>query len=126
MANNFNFIDFYICYPGHPMFKLAELIEDDVIRVIIQKYEMIIFTNKGEVLGEPNFGANLTELLHETRLSAESIEGEIMAQIADYIPEVDSVPYELFVEFFEDPERYQEYMVINFTVSDYQVYATVS
>ena len=126
MANNFNFIDFYICYPGHPMFKLAELIEDDVIRVIIQKYEMIIFTNKGEVLGEPNFGADLTLLLHETRLSAESIEGDIRAQIVDYIPEIDQVGYELSVEFFDDPERYQEYMVINFTISDYQVYATVS
>ena len=123
---NFNFIDLYICYPGHPMFKLAELIEDDVIRVIIQKYEMIIFTNKGEVLGEPNFGADLTLLLHETRLSAESIEGDIRAQIVDYIPEIDQVGYELSVEFFDDPERYQEYMVINFTISDYQVYATVS
>lgn len=126
MSNNFNFIDFYICYPGHPMFRELELIEDDVIRVIIQKYEMIIFTNKGEVLAEPNLGANLTELLHETRLSSEAIEGEIMAQIADYIPEVDSVPYQLSVEFFEDPERYQEYMVINFEVADYQIYATVS
>lgn len=108
------------------MFRELELIEDDVIRVIIQKYEMIIFTNKGEVLAEPNLGANLTELLHETRLSSEAIEGEIMAQIADYIPEVDSVPYQLSVEFFEDPERYQEYMVINFEVADYQIYATVS
>ena len=108
------------------MFRELELIEDDVIRVIIQKYEMIIFTNKGEVLSEPNLGANLTELLHETRLSSEAIEGEIMAQIADYIPEVDSVPYQLSVEFFEDPERYQEYMVINFEVADYQIYATVS
>jgi len=123
---NFNFIDFYICYPGHPMFRELELIEDDVIRVIIQKYEMIIFTNKGEVLAEPNLGANLNELLHETRLSSEAIEGEIMAQIADYIPEVDSVSYQLSVEFFEDPERYQEYMVINFEVADYQIYATVS
>lgn len=123
---NFSFIDFYICYPGHPMFRNAEVIEDDVVKVIIQKYEMIIFTNKGEVLGEPNFGASLTELLHETRLSAESIEGDIRAQIADYIPEIDQVGYELSVEFFDDPERHQEYMVINFTIADYQVYATVS
>lgn len=123
---NFNFIDFYICYPGHPMFKNTELIEDDVVKVIVQKYEMIIFTNKGEVLGEPNFGADLTLLLHETKLSAESVEGDIRAQIADYIPEIDSIGYELSVEFFDDPERHQEYMVINFTIADYQVYATVS
>lgn len=127
MANyNFNFIDFYICYPGHPMFRNAELIEDDVVKVIVQKYEMIIFTNKGEVLGEPNFGADLILLLHETRLSAESVEGGIRAQIADYIPEIDSIGYDLSVEFFDDPEKHQEYMVINFTINDYEIFTTVS
>jgi hypothetical protein len=126
MASNFNFIDFYIHYPGHPDYIPLELIEDDVVKVIIQKYEMIIFTNKGEVLGEPNFGGNLTELLHETKLSSESVQGELMAQVADYIPEIDSLAYELIVNFYDDPENYQEYMEIIFTINDYQVYATIT
>ena len=126
MASNFNFIDFYIRYPGHPDYIPLELIEDDVVKVIIQKYEMILFTNKGEVLGEPNFGGDLTLLLHETKLSSESIQGELMAQIADYIPEIDNMNYELVVNFYDDPERYQEYMEINFTINGYQVYATIS
>ena len=123
---NFNFIDFYIRYPGHPDYIPLELIEDDVVKVIIQKYEMILFTNKGEVLGEPNFGGDLTLLLHETKLSSESIQGDLMAQIADYIPEIDSMNYELVVNFYDDPERYQEYMEINFTINGYEVYATIS
>ncbi len=122
---NVNFIDFYISYPGHPRFVESEVIEDDIIRVIVQKYEMIIFTNKGDLLGEPNFGGDLTLLLHETRLSSESIEGNLRAQIADYIPEIDGIDYELSVEFFDDMERFQEYMVINFTIRDYSVYASV-
>ena len=126
MINNFNFIDFYIHYPGHPNYIPLELIEDDVVKVIIQKYEMIIFTNKGEVFGEPNFGGNLTELLHETKLSSESIQGDLMAQIADYIPEIDKLTYELFVNFYDDPERYQEYMEIIFTINGYEVYATIT
>lgn len=121
-----NFIDFYIGYPGHPRFRIPEIIEDDVIRVIVQKYEMIIFTNKGELLGDPNFGADLPNLLHETRLSAEAIEGDIRAQIADYIEEIDGIDYELQVQIFEDPERYQEFMVINFKIKDYEVYASVT
>lgn len=124
--SNFNFIDFYIGYPGHPRFRNAEIIEDEVVRVIIQKYEMILFTNKGELLGDPNFGANLTALLHETRVSAETVEAEIRAQISDYISELDTIDYELRVEFFADPERYQEYMVINFTVSGFDIVATVT
>lgn len=121
----FNFIDFYIGYPGHPNFRTLDLIEDDVVRVIIQKYEMVLFTNKGELLGDPNFGANLVELLHETRLSAEAVEADIRAQIADYIPELENIEYELVVEFVEDPERFQEVMLINFSISGYQVYASV-
>lgn len=121
-----NFIDFYIGYPGHPRFTSPEMIEDDVIRVIIQKYEMILFTNKGELLGDPNFGADLPVLLHETRLSAESIESDINSQIIEYINEIDGINYELTVDFGEDPENYQEYMVIWFKISDYEVYASVT
>ena len=97
-----------------------------MVKVIIQKYEMILFTNKGEVLGEPNFGGDLTLLLHETKLSSESIQGDLMAQIADYIPEIDKMSYELTVNFYDDPERYQEYMEVNFTINGYEVYATIS
>lgn len=121
-----NFIDFYIGYPGHPRFREPEIIEDDVIRVVIQKYEMIIFTNKGELLGDPNFGADLPALLHQTRLSAEAIEADIISQITEYISEIDGIEYELTVEFGEDPERYQEYMVIWFKINDYEVYASVT
>ena len=120
-----NFTDFYIKYPGHPRFTDLTYIEDDVIRVIIQKYEMILFTNKGELLGDPNFGADLTTLLHETMLSNTAIEGDIRAQIADYIPELDNVNYQLTVEINQDPDNFQEYMYIFFTVNDYEVYARV-
>ena len=41
-----NFVDFYIEYPGHPRFVEGRIIEDDIIRVIVQKYEVLIFTNK--------------------------------------------------------------------------------
>lgn len=121
----FSFIDFYIGYEGHPRFKNLELIEDDIVRVIIQKYEMVLFTNKGELLGDPNFGANLTELLHETRVSAEAVESDIRSQIADYIEELEGIDYELNIEFLEDPENFQEVMIINFTVAGYEVYANV-
>ena len=119
------FEDFYIGYKGHHRYESPKFIEDDVIRIIIQKYEMLIFTNKGDLLGNPHFGADLTSLLHETRLSTESIEQDIRAQIADYLPEIDQIPYDLTVNIYEDPERFQEWMEILFQIRDYEVYATV-
>lgn len=122
---NFNFTDFYIGYPGHPRFRDPGVIEDDIIRVVIQKYEMLLFTNKGEVFGDLNFGMDLEELLFETKLSAESIEAMINSQITEYISEVANTNYTLTVSFFEDPERYQDYMEILFNIKDYEVYTVV-
>jgi hypothetical protein len=124
--SNFNFIDFYIGYPGHPRYQSSELIEDDLLRVIVQKYEVIIFTNKGDVLGQPDLGANLLELLYETRYDGPTIEENIRGQIQQYIPELNGVDYLLTVEFFEDPGRFQEYMVINFQISDLVVDVTIT
>jgi hypothetical protein len=122
----FDFTDFYIEYPGHPRFNDAQIIEDDLVRVVLQKWEMMIFTNKGELLFEPDFGGDLPKYLHETRLSAETISTELRQQVNKYIPELDSITYELQVTFYEDPERYQEYMEILFQIADYNVYAVIT
>jgi hypothetical protein len=122
----FDFSDFYIIYPGHPRFNNTQLIEDDVIRVIIQKWELMVFTNRGELFCDPEFGGDLPKYLHETRLSAETIEAELRQQVRTYITELESINYTLQVNFYEDPERYQEYMEINFQIADYEVYAVVT
>lgn len=124
MAKDFK--DFYISYNGHPRFEENKIAEDDPINVIMQKYEMLILTNKGEVFGMPDFGCNLEEYLHETRLSAEVIEDDIKSQVNMFIPEAVFMNYELTVNIYEDPERYQEWMEIIFRISDFEVYAAIS
>jgi hypothetical protein len=120
-----DFSDFYIKYRGQPRYKPLELVEDDVIRVIIQKYEMILFTIKGEVLGEPDFGANLDELLFETTVSAEFVEDTIYEQLQNYVPEILGTSFTLDVEFAEDPENYQRFMFVNLKVGDYDIVAKI-
>ena len=82
----FDFSDFYIQYEGVPKYNSAELVEDDLIRVIIQKYQLILFTIKGEVLGDPDFGANLDELLYETTVSEAFVRDIIQDQLQTYVP----------------------------------------
>jgi hypothetical protein len=123
---NFNFTDFYLGYPGHPRFRDLDLIEDDVIRVIVQKWEMILFTNKGEVFFDTEFGGDLPYYLHQTRLSSDSIKNDLKNQIGSYIPEINGIEYILEVSFFEDPERYQEYMEVFFQIKDLDVYLVVA
>ena len=123
---NFNFSDFYLGYPGHPRFREKELIEDDVIAVIVQKWEMILFTNKGEVFGDLEFGGDLQYYLNETRLSSDSIRDDLNNQISIYIPEINGIPYTLEVSFFDDPERFQECMEIYFQIKDLDVYLVIA
>jgi hypothetical protein len=117
----FDFTDFYIKYEGVPKYNSSELVEDDIIRVIIQKYELILFTIKGEVLGDPNFGANLDELLYETTVSEEFVKNTIQEQLIDYVPEIMGISFDVQVVFVQDPENYQDMMFINLTVADYDI-----
>lgn len=121
----FDFRDFYIGYEGHPKFTINKIIVDDIIRVIIQKYEMLIFTNKGDVLGDPNLGCDLVNLLHQTKISSFAVKNIIIEQINTYIQELKDTNYSLEVIFQEDPNNYQNIMIINFTLSEYEVSAII-
>lgn len=120
-----DYIDFYIKSPNHPKFNDTTLIEDDLIRVIIQKYEMIILTNKGDVFGDPNFGASLEELLNQTKVSDRFVKDEINNQIYEYIPEISSVNYELDVKFIKDVNMIYEIMLVRFKISEFEVYTEI-
>lgn len=124
--NAYDFTDFYILYKGHPRWDKKKLIEDEPIQVIIQKYEMILFTNKGEVYGDPDIGADLLHLLHSTKVSGDYVKDIINEQILKYIPELLNTDYTLQVTFMQDPENYQDMMFINMEVSDYSIIATIS
>lgn len=121
----FDFTDFYVLYRGHPRYRNGEVIESEIIDVIIQKYEVMLFTNRGEVLGAPDFGANLLELLYQTKVSALTVKDRIEEQIQDYIPELFQTNYSLNVVFVQDPENYQDIMFVNLRLADRDVYAQI-
>ena len=120
-----DYIDFYIKSPNHPKFNDTSLIEDDLIRVIIQKYEMIILTNKGDVFGDPNFGASLEELLNQTKVSDRYVKDEINNQIYEYIPEISSINYVLDFMFVKDVNMIYEIMIVKFKISEFEVYTEI-
>lgn len=120
-----DFKDFYISYQGHPRFERKKLEEGDPINVILQKFEMLLLTSKGDIYGFPDFGCNLEEYLFETKLSADFIRGEINAQIIEYINEMTGIDYILEVNIYDDPERFQEWMEVVLKIADYEVYAAI-
>lgn len=121
-----NFKDFYIGYKSHPKFTINKIIEDDIIQVIVQKYETLVFSNKGDLLGDPNFGCDLQKILFQTRLSANNVKKIVIEQIEDYIPEILNIEYSLDIKFVNDSENYQDIMIIEFEISGYTVSAVIS
>jgi phage baseplate assembly protein W len=85
--------NFYIKYKGHPKFQENRIIVDENLDTIIDKIEMILFTNKGEVFGDSNFGADIELNLWSSNISADKIKVEVMNQIKTYIPELSPSSY---------------------------------
>ena len=73
--------------PDDPNYKADQIEVTDPLEACIGKIKMLIFTRKGEVLGDSSFGLDLESLVYELNLSEESIKKEIQDNIRAYIPE---------------------------------------
>ena len=66
---------------------------------------MIIFTKKGEVLGDPNFGLSLEELLFEFGLNTQQLNKAFYGQLQSYVPDTKNMPVKIEVSFAEGTVR---------------------
>lgn len=60
-------------------------VENEVAQLMTQ-IETMLFTDRGTVLGNPNFGASLESLIYELNANGEQIKGIINEQMDMYIP----------------------------------------
>ena len=111
--------DLVIRYPGHPKYELGRIVEDDDVEVIVQKLEMILFTNQGEVLGDINIGVNLEYYLWQTRVSTGTLKKKVDEQISTYIPELVDLGYTLTVNVFEGTLR--DILYLDFVIKGYNI-----
>lgn len=109
--------DLYIKYDGHPRFHSNKILESDVIETIVQKLEVVLFTNKGDVYGEPQLGCNIEYLLWETKIPVSEIKKNISRQIDIYIPELNELGYDFNIELYEG--SYRDILYLNFKIKGY-------
>ena len=110
--------DLVIRYDGHPKYEVNRIIEDDEIEVIVQKLEMLLFTNSGEVIGDP-LGANLEYYLWQTRVSTQTLRRKIEDQIFTYIPELLKLGYDLSVDVYSGEAR--DILYLSFVIKGYNI-----
>jgi len=114
--------DFTIRWDGHQKYIEGKLYEDNLIEVIVQKIEMILFTKQGEVYGEDGdgLGANIEYYLWETKISNEIIKSKIVHQINKYIQELNIIGYELDIKIL--PGTFRDILEINVFVKGYNLF----
>lgn len=77
--------DIYAIPEEEPRFKENVLEITGELDEIIQQVDMILFTNKGDVLCMPEFGCNLGRYLFETTYNETLVKQIIMDQIQSFI-----------------------------------------
>jgi hypothetical protein len=89
--------DFYIKDKKDPNFVDTQIEASSFIDTVISKIYMILLTNKGDILGNPNFGADIPKYLWKTKFSSSTITNNIKDQFSLYIPELASSDYKISV-----------------------------
>jgi hypothetical protein len=111
--------DFYTRTDGDAKYEDDRLEISDDLESAVQQIKMTLFTNKGEVLGEPDFGLNIEKYLFEYSIDSDAIAKEASMQINKYANEltkrsitVDSMMYpdsvserDIFVLLINLPEQ---------------------
>lgn len=89
--------DLYIKHESDPGFKDDTVENVTFVDTVVAKIYMILFTNKGDVLGDLDFGADITTYLWNTSFPSSTIKDSITEQIDRYIPELTKSDYTINV-----------------------------
>ena len=79
--------DFYMRSENDPKFRPDQIEVYDEIESCINQIKMTLLTNKGEVLGEPNFGLQVERYLFDFELDPFKLAEDANSQIDQYVTE---------------------------------------
>lgn len=92
-------VDLYFKLPDDKVFDPNALEETSSVEIFLQNLDMIMTTKKGSVLGDPDFGLSLDQYLWSFSGGSGTIKQEILQQIAQYVENVENIPYDIDVNF---------------------------
>lgn len=82
-----NLRDFYIKRQVDPAFNATQVEVYDETESLLQQLRMTLYTKKGEVLGEPDFGIEVEKYLFEFTIDPFKLTKEASGQINKYVGE---------------------------------------
>jgi len=79
-------MELYVKYVGDPNYDPNQVHNENEIQQLITQIETTLFTNRAEVLGSPDFGCNLEDMIYSLGLNEQQIKTTIESQIRSYCP----------------------------------------
>lgn len=113
-------MEFYIRDVGDPNFDQDKLEATSEIAQLLTQIETLLFTRRGDVMGDPGFGANLDDLVYSLRYNDRMIESTIEDQLETYVPLSRKYNTRVSVDFTEEVDRHLLFVNIDID-SKYQV-----
>jgi hypothetical protein len=98
-------MEFYIKNIEDPSFNFNTLQIDEELGMLLTQIEMCLFTKKGDVLGDVNFGANLEDYVYSFMFNDSMLKNVISQQFNDYIPLAKKYNTTVNVDFLSQTER---------------------
>jgi len=105
-------MELYIKTLGDPNFNPREPHIKNEVNQLIAQIETILFTNKGEVLGDVDFGCSLNDMIYELNANEFAIKNEIDKQISTYCPLATKYKVDAKVSFVRGQVRDEAYIDI--------------
>ncbi len=104
MADNLR--DFYSRDTEAPKYQDTRLEVDEALDDLIMKIENTLFTRRQSVLGAPDFGCNLDDMIFSLTSNEDTIRNVCGQQIVEYcLTGQDGFAVDVQVKFFQTPER---------------------
>jgi len=91
--------EIYCKNPRDPQYVYQQLETSNPIEALLTKLRMIMFTNRGEILGEPDLGLDLEYHLFELNFNSFQLQQNFLGQVAKYVPEAQYYKVDLQVSF---------------------------
>lgn len=114
-------IDIYLRIDTDPNYDPTQIEVQDPYQQFMQLIEMILTTNKGEVLGSCELGANLDSYLWNTSISSNSIKQEILRQIEMFgVQFTNQIKYDVDVNFVQGD--ISDTIIVDIYIEDQKVY----
>lgn len=105
-------MEFYVKQIGEPNYQLDKLQQDADLSMLLTQIETMLFTRKGEVLSDIDFGANLEDYVYEFKYNDYMLKKVVVEQMNRYIPLAAKYNVDVTVDYAEETDRHAVFLDI--------------